>query len=94
MAESNATAATSGGLWSKLGSMVTEKALDLADSYAALKLGTQSTAAQATATPATAPASTPATVQAPSNNKVLYWIAGGLAVVVILVLALRPSRRR
>ena len=93
MAETNATAATSGGVWSKLGSLFTEKALDLADSYAAMKLGGTPANATTTATPAPSTSTPPPVVQPPSNNKLLIWIAGGIAVLALVLVVLRPSRR-
>ena len=97
MAETNSTA--SGGFsWSNLGGLLTQKAVDLADSYAALKLGKEAAKATAAGTPASPVTSTPSTApaapSAPNMQKLLLWIGGGLVAVVVVIALLRPRSRR
>ena len=91
--ENNSTATPS--FWSKISSVLTDKAVDLADSYAALKLGKDNAPAQVMPSGTTpAPYVAPATVSAPNNTKLYLAIGGGVLAVVLLFLFLRPRGRR
>jgi hypothetical protein len=81
------TTTTGGGFWSNLGSVLTNKAVDLADSYAALKLGSKY--APKPAEPA------PSSSDLASNQNTKKWIIiGGVAAAVVVVVALLFRRRR
>lgn len=91
--ENNSTAAPS--FWGKIGSVLADKAVDLADSYAAMKLGSTPTPSPVPQTTTAAPYVAPATPTAPNNTKTIIWIAGAGAVVLLLAaLLFRPGRRR
>ncbi len=93
MAE-NTTQPTS--IWGKIAGYVTDKGIDLVDSYAAIRLGKEQAkleATQQTVTPATPAVSSPSASSAASFTKYLPWILGGVGVLAVVAILLRRPRR-
>lgn len=94
MAE-NTTQPTS--MWGKIAGYVTDKGIDLVDSYAAIRLGKEQAKLEATqqqVTTAAPSVTTPAPSSAASFTKYLPWILGGVGVLVVVLVLFRRRPRR